>query len=49
MSEPGAEAVPFPDASFDLAISEYGASIWCDPYEARRRPCQELWTARKRG
>ncbi len=28
-----AERVPFPDASFDLAISEYGASIWCDPYE----------------
>ncbi len=27
-----AENVPFPDASFDLAISEYGASIWCDPY-----------------
>lgn len=27
-----AEAVPRPDASFDLAISEYGASIWCDPY-----------------
>jgi SAM-dependent methyltransferase len=27
-----AERVPFPDASFDLAISEYGASIWCDPY-----------------
>ncbi|HEY2636112.1 MAG TPA: class I SAM-dependent methyltransferase [Solirubrobacteraceae bacterium] len=27
-----AEAVPYPDASFDLAISEYGASIWCDPY-----------------
>ncbi len=27
-----AEEVPFPDASFDLAISEYGASIWCDPY-----------------
>ena len=26
-----AEEVPFPDASFDLAISEYGASIWCDP------------------
>jgi SAM-dependent methyltransferase len=24
--------VPLPDASFDLAISEYGASIWCDPY-----------------
>lgn len=27
-----AESVPFPDASFDLAISEYGASIWADPY-----------------
>ena len=29
-----AEDVPLPDASFDVAISEYGASIWCDP---------ELW------
>jgi len=27
-----AEEVPLPDARFDLAISEYGASIWCDPY-----------------
>ena len=27
-----AEAVPAADESFDLAISEYGASIWCDPY-----------------
>ncbi len=27
-----AERVPLPDASFDFAISEYGASIWCDPY-----------------
>ena len=27
-----AEEVPFPDQSFDLAISEYGASTWCDPY-----------------
>ncbi len=27
-----AEAVPLPDEHFDLAISEYGASIWCDPY-----------------
>ncbi len=27
-----AEQVPLPDGSFDLAISEYGASIWCDPY-----------------
>jgi SAM-dependent methyltransferase len=26
-----AEEVPFPDASFDFAISEYGASVWCDP------------------
>ncbi len=26
-----AEAVPYPDASFDVAISEYGASIWADP------------------
>ena len=24
--------MPLPDASFDLAISEYGAAIWCDPY-----------------
>src|SRR5690242_303854 len=27
-----AEQTPFADASFDLAISEYGASIWADPY-----------------
>lgn len=27
-----AETVPLPDASFDLAISEYGAALWCDPY-----------------
>jgi SAM-dependent methyltransferase len=27
-----AEAVPLPDASFDFAISEYGASIWADPH-----------------
>jgi len=26
-----AETVPFPDASFDLAISEYGACLWADP------------------
>lgn len=35
-----AETVPEPDASFDLAVSEYGAAIWCDPEiwipEARR-------------
>jgi SAM-dependent methyltransferase len=46
--EANAEAVPLPDASFDLALSEYGASIWCDPYlwipEAARllRPGGEL-------
>lgn len=27
-----AERAPLADASFDLVISEYGASIWCDPY-----------------
>ncbi|NOX29834.1 MAG: class I SAM-dependent methyltransferase [Actinobacteria bacterium] len=26
-----AEAVPKPDKSFDFAISEYGAAIWCEP------------------
>ncbi|MGH3111318.1 MAG: class I SAM-dependent methyltransferase [Gaiellaceae bacterium] len=29
--EANAEDVPLPDASFDLVLSEYGASIWCDP------------------
>ena len=29
--EASAEDVPLPDASFDLAVSEYGASIWSDP------------------
>jgi SAM-dependent methyltransferase len=28
----GAEEVPLPSGSFDLAVSEYGASIWADPY-----------------
>jgi SAM-dependent methyltransferase len=43
-----AEAVPYPDASFDFAISEYGAALWADPYlwipEAARllRPGGEL-------
>jgi SAM-dependent methyltransferase len=43
-----AEQTPFPDASFDLAVSEHGASTWCDPYrwipEAARllRPGGEL-------
>ena len=26
-----AEEVPFDDESFDVAISEYGASVWCNP------------------
>jgi SAM-dependent methyltransferase len=27
-----AEETDFADASFDLVVSEYGASIWCNPY-----------------
>src|ERR1700736_3552949 len=27
-----AEAMPLTDESFDVAISEYGACLWCDPY-----------------
>lgn len=30
--EANAEDVPLPDASFDLAVSAFGASIWCDSY-----------------
>jgi SAM-dependent methyltransferase len=43
-----AERVPLAGGCFDLALSEYGASIWCDPYrwipEAARllRPGGEL-------
>jgi SAM-dependent methyltransferase len=29
--EENAEATSLADASFDVAVSEYGASIWCDP------------------
>ena len=29
--EASAEDVPLPSASFDLAVSIYGASLWCDP------------------
>jgi len=29
--EANAEDVPLPDGGFDLVISEYGASVWCDP------------------
>lgn len=28
-----AEKVPYPDESFDFAVSEYGAAIWADPYK----------------
>jgi SAM-dependent methyltransferase len=50
--EASAEDVPLPSESFDLAISEYGASIWCDPHlwipEAARllRPGGRLWFLR---
>src|ERR1700722_12938306 len=27
-----AESIAYPDASFDFAISEYGACLWADPY-----------------
>jgi SAM-dependent methyltransferase len=43
-----AEEIPLPDATFDVAISEYGAALWADPYrwvpEASRllRPGGEL-------
>lgn len=46
--EAAAEKVPLPDGAFGLALSEYGASIWADPYkwipEAARllRPGGEL-------
>lgn len=29
--ECNAEAIPYDDGSFDLAVSEYGASLWCEP------------------
>lgn len=30
--EAAGDQVPLPTASFDLILSEYGASIWADPY-----------------
>jgi SAM-dependent methyltransferase len=30
--EADAQETGLPSAEFDLAVSEYGASIWCDPY-----------------
>src|SRR5690242_19301440 len=50
--EASAEDVPLPSESFDVAVSEYGASIWCDPHlwipEAHRllRPGDILWFLR---
>jgi SAM-dependent methyltransferase len=50
--EASAEDVPLPSETFDLAVSEYGASIWCDPHkwipEAHRllRPGGRLWFLR---
>ena len=50
--EASAEDVPLPSESFDVAVSEYGASIWCDPHlwipEAHRllRPGGWLWFLR---
>ncbi|HWW09713.1 MAG TPA: class I SAM-dependent methyltransferase [Candidatus Acidoferrales bacterium] len=46
--EANAEELPLPDGQFDVAVSEYGASIWCNPElwipEAARvlRPSGEL-------
>ena len=40
-----AEQVPYPDGSFDLAISEYGAAIWCDPYRCIWETARLLRTA----
>lgn len=48
LMQANAENVPLRSDSFDLIVSEYGASIWCDPYrwvpEAARllRPGGEL-------
>src|SRR5512139_1645186 len=50
--EASAEEVPLPSGSFDLAVSEFGASIWCDPHrwipEAHRllRTGGRLWFLR---
>src|SRR5271169_3481973 len=50
--EASAENTPLASDSFDLAVSEYGASIWCDPSlwipEAHRllRPGGRLWFLR---
>lgn len=43
--EGNAEATGLPDAAFDFAISEYGASIWCKP----DRWLNEAWRLLKPG
>ncbi|MEQ9258941.1 MAG: class I SAM-dependent methyltransferase [Roseovarius sp.] len=43
--EGNAEVLPFEDARFDFAISEYGAAIWCDPAVWLR----EAWRVLKPG
>ena len=40
--EAAAESVPLPDASFDLALSEYGASLWADPEQWVREAARLL-------
>ena len=59
--EASAEAVPLPNASFDLAVSEYGASrapasgephpypALPERWWARRWPSEQIWKARKPG
>ncbi len=37
-----AEQAPFADRSFDVAISEYGAAIWCDPHRWIREAARLL-------
>lgn len=37
-----AETVPYPDGSFDFAISEYGACLWADPYRWVREAARLL-------
>lgn len=38
-----AEVLPFADGTFDMAITEYGASIWCDPYKWIPEAARVLW------
>jgi len=43
-----AEAVPYPDASFDFAVSEYGACLWADPHRwvpEAARLLRPVWAA----